>query len=106
MECYRLYGEVVLVSVARKRKNKYGLFHIFFSSINNFGRVVILGIALTNIKVKQGYEWIFRQFAERVTLLGYDLPKTLITNADPELMEAATSVFTTSGHLINQNYVL
>jgi hypothetical protein len=41
-----------------------------------------------------------------VTLLGYDLPKTLITNADPELMDAALLVFTTSGHLINQNFVL
>jgi hypothetical protein len=59
LECYRIYSNAVLISCSRKRKNKYGLFHIFFTTVNNFGRVVVLGVALTNIKCKQGYEWMF-----------------------------------------------
>ena len=95
-------GEKIIISKCNIRIIHFSLFIIMILQ----GCCIAYMIILTNIKVKQGYEWIFRQFAERVTLLGYDLPKTLITNADPELMEAATSVFTTSGHLINQNYVL
>lgn len=34
------------------------------------------------------------------------MPKVLITNSDPELMDAALIVFTSSMHLINQNFVL
>ena len=106
LECYRIYSNAVLISCSRKRKNKYGLFHIFFTTVNNFGRVVVLGLALTNIKCKQGYEWMFQQFTERIQEAGNELPKVVITNADAEVMEAISTVFTTSMHLINQNFVL
>lgn len=34
------------------------------------------------------------------------MPKVVITNADTEVMESATAIFTTSMHLINQNFIL
>lgn len=101
LQCYKCYPDTILVNCSKKRKNKYGLFHIFFSTVNNFGRVVILAVALTNIKCRQGYDFIFKSFAERVNKEGLELPKVVITNADSEVMESATAIFTTSMHLIN-----
>lgn len=51
-ECQRCYPEVLLISCSRKRKNKYGLFQIHFTTVNNYGRVVVLGLGFTNIKCK------------------------------------------------------
>ena len=65
LSCIRCYPESLLISASRKRKNKYGLFQIYFSTINNYGRVVVLGIGVTNIKCRQGYEWLFQQYCER-----------------------------------------
>ena len=62
IECARCYPEVLLISCSRKRKNKYGLFQIHFSSVNNFGRVVILALGLTNIKCKPGYVYMFNHY--------------------------------------------
>ena len=55
----KCYPDILLISVSKKRKNKYGLFHVHFSTVNNYGRVVILGLGMTNIKCKQGNEWLF-----------------------------------------------
>lgn len=59
LETYRIYREVMLINVTRKRKNKYGLFQILMTGINNFGRAVVFATGFTNIKCKEAYQWIF-----------------------------------------------
>jgi hypothetical protein len=55
MGCSKCYSEVVLVTVARRRKNRYGFYQILFSSMNNYGKIVVLGIGYLNIKCKAAY---------------------------------------------------
>jgi hypothetical protein len=55
LETYRIYREVMLINVTRKRKNKYGLFQILMTGINNFGRAVVFATGFTNIKCKEAY---------------------------------------------------
>ena len=54
----KLYGKVVLMSVSKKRKNKYDFYTVILSSINNYGHPVVLGLGFTNIKCKEAYAWI------------------------------------------------
>ena len=82
LSCIKVYPETLLISASRKRKNKYGLFQIYFTTINNYGRVVVLAIGVTNIKCRQGYEWLFNQYIERATSIGASLPGVVITNLD------------------------
>ena len=88
IECARCYPEVLLISCSRKRKNKYGLFQIHFSSVNNFGRVVILGLGLTNIKCKPGYVYMFNHYIQKLQEEQIPLPKVVVTNLDMEVIEA------------------
>ena len=83
----KCYPDILLISVSKKRKNKYGLFHVHFSTVNNYGRVVILGLGMTNIKCKQGNEWLFEQYLERARQIGLSPPKVVITNLDPEVID-------------------
>jgi hypothetical protein len=88
LDCQRIYNKILLVSISKKRKNKYGLFHIHFSTINNFGRVVILALGLTNIRCRQGCEWLFKQYTERALSVGISLPSVVITNLEQEVIDA------------------
>ena len=74
MDTYRLYREVMLVNVAKKRKNKYGLFQVHMTGINNYGRAVVFATGFTNIKCKEAYSWIFQEFYKRCVQLNVDLP--------------------------------
>ena len=74
--------------------------------MNNYGRVVITAIGVTNIKCRQGYEWLFRQYNERAQSIGAPIPSVVITNLDAEVIEAEQAIFTTSLHLINQHFFL
>ena len=87
-ECQKCYPDVLLISCSRKRKNKYGLFQIHLSTVNNYGRVVILALGFTNIKCKQGYLWMFQKYIERTLEEHIELPKVVVTNLDPEVIEA------------------
>jgi len=55
----------MLISVSKKRKNKYGLFQMHFTGINNFGRVVVFATGFTNIKCKEAYKYIFEEFKKK-----------------------------------------
>ena len=59
LETYRIYREVMLINVSRKRKNKYGLFQVHMTGVNNFGRAVVFATGFTNIKCKEAYQWVF-----------------------------------------------
>lgn len=106
LSCIKCYPQTLLISASRKRKNKYGLFQIYFSTINNYGRVVVLAIGVTNIKCRQGYEWLFHQYIERANSIGAPLPAVVITNLDPEVIEAEQTVFTTAIHMVSQHFFL
>mmetsp|Transcript_5661 Transcript_5661/g.8961 ORF Transcript_5661/g.8961 Transcript_5661/m.8961 type:complete len:87 (-) Transcript_5661:1654-1914(-) len=56
----KLYGNVVLVNVTNKRKNKYEFFSVLFSGINNMGNIVVFALAFVDIKCKEGYDWILK----------------------------------------------
>jgi len=61
----------------------------------------VLAIGVTNIKCRQGYEWLFNQYIERATSIGAPLPKVVITNLDQEVIEAEQAIFSTSIHLVS-----
>lgn len=66
LDLYKMYSEAILISVSKKRKNKYGLFHIHFTGINNFGRIITFAVGFLNIKCTNGYEWLFKQFVDKI----------------------------------------
>lgn len=101
MGCVKCFSEVILISVARRRKNRYGFFQVCFSSLNNYGKVIILALGYLNIKCKAGYHWILQKFVERMTEENLKLPRIVVTNMEPELIEAKNLCFPTSLHLIN-----
>ena len=82
LETYRLYREVMLINVAKKRKNKYGLFQIHMTGINNFGRAIVFATGFTNIKCKEAYQWIFQEFSKRCLSQNVELPAVLITSLE------------------------
>jgi hypothetical protein len=55
-----------MISASKKRKNKYGLFQIHITGINNFGRTVVFAVAFTNIKCKESFVWIFKQYQKQL----------------------------------------
>jgi hypothetical protein len=101
IDSQKCYPEILLISCSRKRKNKYGLFQIHFTTVNNFGKVVVLAIAFTNIKCKQGYIWMFQKYIEKTLEEQIALPSVVVTNMDPEVIEALQMTFTTAVHLVN-----
>eukprot|EP00347_Sterkiella_histriomuscorum_P015287 403357600 len=106
LETYRLYRDVMLVSVSKKRKNKYGLFQLHMTGINNFGRTVVFATGFTNIKCKEAYEWIFKQFNQRCISNDIQLPDVFITSLEQDIIDAKQEVFFNSRHLVSQHYLL
>ncbi|CDW88447.1 protein far1-related sequence 5-like [Stylonychia lemnae] len=106
LETYRLYRDVMLVSVSKKRKNKYGIFQIHMTGINNFGRAVVFATGFTNIKCKEAYQLIFKQFNQRCLDNDIQLPDVLITSLEQDILDAKQEVFLNSRHLISQHYLL
>ena len=51
-----------MMSVSNNRKNKYDLFEIIFTGINNLGNTVVFCISLFNIKSKEAFQLIFQKF--------------------------------------------
>ena len=86
LDTYRLYKEVVLVNVAKKRKNKYGLFQVHMTGINNFGRAVVFATGFTNIKCREAYKWIFDEFAKRCHAHQLPLPRVVISSLEPDVL--------------------
>lgn len=110
LDTYKLYREVMLVNVAKKRKNRYGLFQIHFTGINNFGRAVVFAIGFTNIKCKESYRWIFEEFSKKCCLANnLELPSVILTSMEQDLLDGYTEVFGATSpprHLVSQYYLL
>ncbi len=84
-----MYREVMLVNVSKKRKNKYGLFQIHMTGINNYGRAVVFATGFTNIKCKEAYNWVFQEFSQRCLNENAELPSVLLTSLEPDILNAA-----------------
>jgi len=103
----KLYGEVVLISVSKKRKNKYGLFIVHFTGISNYGRSITFGLGFLDIKCVEAYKWIFEKYLDSaIRRADNSIPRVVVTNIDQEIIQAKERVFTTSLHIINQYYFL
>ena len=106
LETYRLYREVMLITVSKKRKNKYGLFQIHMTGVNNFGRAIVFATGFTNIKCKEAYQWIFQEFSKRCLNNSVDLPTVIVTSLEQDVLDAKADVFSSSLHLVSQYYLL
>ena len=82
LDTYKLYREVMLISISKKRKNVYGLFQLHFTGINNFGRVVVFATGFTNIKCKEAYRYIFDEFKNKCENNDLKLPDVIITSLE------------------------
>lgn len=91
LQCMKLYSKVILVSVSKRRKNKYDMFNMIISGINNLGNCVIFAYAMTNVKCKKSYYWIFDQLFQR---LGQDTePQLMVMPLDEDLINAQKEWF-------------
>ena len=53
--CTKCFADVILITVAKRRKNKYAFIQVCISSLNNYGKVIILALGYLNISCKAGY---------------------------------------------------
>ena len=64
IELSRLYSNIVMVCISKRRKNRYDFYVINISGINNFGNTVVFALGFTNIKCKETYDWIFKNYSQ------------------------------------------
>ena len=76
-------------------RNPEYLHLILLSGVNNEGKNVLFGFALTRYLNVKSYKWILKQFVEfsRHKTHGKLYPATLITKCDTTLNEAVQKVF-------------
>ena len=99
--CTKCFSEVILITVAKRRKNRYGFIQVCISSLNNYGKVIILALGYLNIECKAGYQGVLQKFVERMNDEGIRMPRIVVTNMEAELIEAKNICFPASLHLIN-----
>lgn len=93
LDTYKVYKEVALINVAKKRKNKYGLYQVHITGINNFGRAIVFATGFTNIKCREAYVWIFQEFSKRCLNNGTTLPNIVVTSLEQDVLDATKEVF-------------
>lgn len=93
LDLYRLYTSVVLVSVSRRRKNKYDFYCIKLTGINNFGNTLVFAIAFTNIKCKETYDWIFKTFIDRAANEFVGKTKLMIVPLEKDMFDSVEKMF-------------
>ena len=90
----KLYGQVIMVSVSKKRKNKYDFYTILLSSINNYGNPVVIGLGFTNIKCKEAYAWLLQCYVNRVRERNGDpQPELMVVPLESEAIDSIDVVF-------------
>ena len=100
--CTKCFADVILITVAKRRKNKYAFIQVCISSLNNYGKVIILALGYLNISCKAGYQGILQKFVDSMNNEGIRMPRIVVTNMEIELIEAKNICFPASMHLINQ----
>jgi hypothetical protein len=80
---------------AHSNKNPEYLHLILLSGVNNEGKNVLFGFALTRYLEVKSYKWILKQFVEfsKHKAHGKVYPATIITKFDTTLNEAVQKVF-------------
>jgi hypothetical protein len=82
---------------------------ILLSGINNEGKNVLFGFAITRLMDYKSLKWVLRQFIEFSVhhKIGKVYPTTIITQFDPNLNDAVEKVFTgNSTWLLCQSSIL
>jgi hypothetical protein len=74
---------------------------VCISSLNNYGKVIILALGYLNFTCGASYRGILQKFVDRMNDEGIRMPRIVVTNMEPELIEAKKICFPASLHLIN-----
>ena len=108
LDLYRLYTSVVLVSISRRRKNKYDFYCIKLTGINNMGNTLIFAIAFTNIKCKETYDWIFKTFLNRAQNEFVGKTKLMVVPLEKDMFESVKKNFPEDNQhcIVNQYHFL
>lgn len=79
-----------MISISRRRKNRYDFYCLLISGINNYGYAVIFAIAFTNIKCYESYSWIFNHFIKRSKIANIPTkPDLLVCPLEQEIIDCA-----------------
>ncbi len=79
------------MSVSNNRKNKYDLFEIIFTGINNLGNTVVFCISLFNIKSKEAYLLIFQKFFDLLNINKISCPSIFVSPLEKGTIDAMQS---------------
>lgn len=94
VQLQKLYGKTLLISVSKKRKNKYDFYTLLISGINNYGHTVVMALAFLNVKAKESYAWILRSYSDKMTEEGNDpQPNMVVVPLENEALDAVDLVF-------------
>jgi len=77
-----------MMSVSKNRKNKYDLFEVIFSGINNLGNTVVFCISLFDIKSKETYHMIFQTFFNKLFIYKIASPSVFVVPLEEGAIEA------------------
>ena len=93
LQLLKIYKDVIQINVSRRRKNKYDFYAIKFTGVNNYGNTIVFAMAFTNIKCKESYHWILKNFLKKAKSEFIDFPKMMILPLEQDCIDAQKELY-------------